>query len=49
MAFTIVDQLYRENGKKCVLTVMKQSVPFFSPVVFNLAKNGPYTKAINDQ
>ena len=28
---------------------MKQAVPFFSPVVFNLAKNGPYTKAINQQ
>ena len=28
---------------------MKEPVPFYNTVVFNLAKDGPYTKAINEQ
>ena len=49
LTYIIVNDLYRENNKECVLTVMKEPVPYFSPIVFNLAKNGPYTQAINEK
>ena len=47
--YTILDELYEENNKKCKLTFMKEAVPFYNIVVLNLDKNGPFTKAINEQ
>ena len=45
----MVDATYRENDKKCVMTKAKVPLSVNSQVVMNLAKNGPYTKAINEQ
>jgi hypothetical protein len=45
----MADATDRENGKKCVMTKAKEPLSVNSQVVFNLAKNGPYTQAINEQ
>ena len=47
--YNILDDLYEENNRKCTLTFMKEPVPFFNMIIFNLEKNGPFTKAINEQ
>ena len=46
--YGIVDATYRENGKKCKLTLGRNPISFFAPVVFPMAKNGPYSKAISE-
>ena len=48
-AYGIIDSTYRENEKKCCLTVAKEPIPVFSPVCMVLQKNGPFTKPINEQ
>ena len=40
---------YRENGKKCRVTYAKEAISQFSPIAQLMAKNGPYTQAINEQ
>ena len=47
--YGIIDATYRENDKKCRLTLAKEPLGMFSPAVFLLAKNGPYTQAISEQ
>jgi hypothetical protein len=44
----VIDFTYRENGKKCKLTLAKEPISFFAPIVLPLAKNGPYTNAVNE-
>ena len=44
----LIDATYRENGKKCQLTLAKAPISFFAPIVIPLAKNGPYTKAVSE-
>ena len=45
----LIDSIYRENGKKCGVTYAKQPVSQFMPVAMMFAKNGPYTRAINER
>jgi len=47
--YGLIDATYRENNKKCKLTLAKQPFSMFIPIVFPMAKNGPYTNAINEQ
>jgi hypothetical protein len=47
--YGIIDSTYRENKMVCQLTLAKEPVAMFTPAVFVLAKNGPYSKAINEQ
>ena len=47
--YGIIDALYRENGNKCKVTIGKEPISVFSPGVFGLAKNSPYTKTIDQQ
>ena len=47
--YGLIDSTYRENNKQCRLTLGKTPYSMLSPVVYTLAKNGPYTKAINEQ
>ena len=41
------DSTYRENGNQCRYTLAKEKVGSFTPFVFMLRKNGPYTQVIN--
>ena len=45
----LIDLIYRENGNKCGVTYAKEPIQQFQPGSFWLAKNGPYTKAINER
>ena len=45
----LIDATYRENDKKCKLTIGKQPIDVFAPGTFGLTKNGPYTKAVDEQ
>ena len=47
--FPVMDATYKLAGKKCVATLAKKEVISFAPVVFAYAKNGPYSKALNEQ
>jgi len=47
--YGIIESNYRENNQKCQLTLAKEPIAMFTPAVFVLAKNGPYSKAINEQ
>ena len=45
----LIDATYRENGKKCRVTIAKEPVSLFTPACMALGKDGPYTTAINEQ
>ena len=45
----LIDAAFKANGNKCVITLAKNPVSMFLPTSNPLAKNGPYTKAINEQ
>ena len=47
--FGIIDATYRENGKKCRLTLARETVgyPLFVATLF--AKDSPYTDTYNKQ
>ena len=47
--YGIIDETYKKNNKKCQFTLAKKPFEMFTPGVFVLAKNGPYTKATNEQ
>lgn len=47
--YILINSTYYDNDKRCVLTVSKEPVTMFALVVFGLAKNGPFTKAISEQ
>ena len=46
--YPLIDSTYRENAKKCLLTIGQVPISFFAPIVCPLAINGPYTKAVNE-
>ena len=45
----LVASAYRDNGNKCRLTIAKQPVNSFVPIVKLFHKNSPYTKAFSEQ
>jgi len=45
--YGLIDATYQENGNKCRFTLAKEPVSAFYPASFGFAKNGPYTKIIN--
>ena len=45
----LIDAAYKQNGKKCQLTLAKEPISVFLPTCNPLVKNGPYTTAINEQ
>ena len=47
--YILINSTYYENNKRCVLTVSKEPVTMFAPIVFGLTKNGPFTQAISEQ
>lgn len=47
--YGLMDATYRENNKKCKVTLAKEPISMFAPIVQVLAKNGPYTKFISEQ
>jgi len=46
--YPLIDSTYRENGKKCRLTIAKEPISYFASLSYPLAKNGPYSKAISE-
>ena len=45
----LIYETFKENGNKCRMTFAREPAPLFLPYSFLLAKNGPYTQAINEQ
>ena len=48
-SYGLINSAYKENGNKCKLTLAKEPISVFMPVVYGLTKNGPYTKAFDEQ
>ena len=48
-SYGLINAAYKENGKKCKLTLAKEPISVFLPVVYGLTKNGPYTEAFDEQ
>lgn len=48
IVYGIINAAYRKNGRKCRLTLAKEKIDTYS-ISQALAKNGPYTKSINQQ
>ena len=44
----LIDETYKESGNKCRMTFAND--PTFVPIFYStmLAKNGPYTQAVNE-
>ena len=47
--YGLIDATYKENQKKCKITLAKEPIYVFTPAVQVLAKHGPYTKVISQQ
>ena len=45
----MIAETYRDNGKKCCVTLSKQPHDIYNPICFPLAKNGPFTQVISEQ
>ena len=45
----LIYETFKENGNKCRMTFAKEPLSHFTPFSYLLTKNGPYTKAINEQ
>ena len=47
--YGLIDATYRQSGKKCRMTLAKETVGYPPFVVALFAKNSPYTEAYNKQ